>query len=98
MRGTGLTESMMGMELRLGPEAAVIEGNICRDLGMGSVCTDFILEMFMEGSGLTAKVMVVGFILVRMEVDMLGNLSGVSSMALAITISGLTLFFVYCHF
>lgn len=81
-------ENMMGMELRLGQEGAVIGANIGRDLGMDLVCTGFILEMFMEESGLMVRVMVVEFILVRMEVVMLGNSSGVSSTALAITISG----------
>lgn len=46
-----------------------------------------ILVMFMLVNGLVGKAMDVVFILVRMGVDMLGSLSGVSNMVLAITIS-----------
>lgn len=55
---------------------------------MGLECIGFILEMFMLENGLMDRVMGVEFTLVRMGVDMLGSLSGVLNMDLAIIISG----------
>lgn len=81
-------ENMMGMEWRRGLEGAGIEGSTGRDLGTDLGCIGFIREMFMLGSGLVDRVMGVEFIPVRMGAGMLGNSSGVSSMALATTISG----------
>ncbi|KAK9177033.1 hypothetical protein WN944_029052 [Citrus x changshan-huyou] len=80
--------NMMGMESRLGPEGADIGANIGKILGMDLGFISFIPQMFMQVSGLMGKVMDVEFILVRMGVDMLANLSGGSSTALAIAISG----------
>ena len=78
----------MGTESRLGPEGADIGANIGKILGMDLGFISFIPQMFMQVSGLMGKVIDVEFILVRMGVDMLANLSGRSSTALAIAISG----------
>ncbi|XP_024034131.1 uncharacterized protein LOC18035663 isoform X2 [Citrus clementina] len=79
--------NMMGMESRLGPEGADIGANMGKILGMDLGFISFIPQMFMQVSGLMGKVMDVEFILVRMGVNMLANLSGGSSTALAIAIS-----------
>lgn len=76
MRGIGSTGSMMDMGSKRGQRAAVIEASIDRGVGTVLGCTDFIQEMCMLGSGLTGRAMVVECILVLMEVNMLGSLSG----------------------
>ena len=58
-------------------------------------CTGSILVMFMPENGLMGSVMGVEFILVMMEVNMLGSSSGALSMALVITISGESLILVF---
>lgn len=63
-------------------------GSIGRVLDMVLECIGFTLVMFMLGNGLMGRLMGVEFIPVRMGVDMLGNSSGASSMALVTTISG----------
>lgn len=87
MRGIGSMGNMMVMESRLGQEVADIEDNTDRDLGMVLGCIDFILAMYMLGSGLVGKVMGVEYIHVRMEAAMLENSSGVLSMGSVTTIS-----------
>lgn len=62
-------------------------GSIGRVLDMVLECIGFTLVMFMLGNGLMDRLMGVEFIPVRMGVDMLGNSSGASSMALVTTIS-----------
>lgn len=88
--------NMMVMELRLGQEVADIEDNIDRDLGMVLGCIDFILAMYMLGSGLVGKVMGAEYIHVRMEAAMLENSSGVLSMGSVTTISGNLAVMVEC--
>lgn len=91
MKGIGLMESMMVLELRRGQEEAGIEGSIDKDLDMVLECTGFIQEMFMLGNGQMDRAMDVEFIHVKMGVDMLGNSSGVLSTALDSTISGMAI-------
>nr|GMD59416.1 uncharacterized protein LOC112519506 isoform X2 [Ipomoea batatas] len=81
--------SMMGMEWRHGQGEVNTGANIGRDLGMALAFIGFILVMSMLENGQMAKAMAVGCIPVRMVADMLANSSGVSSMALATTISGI---------
>lgn len=78
---------MMGMALRHGRRGAAIAGSIGTASGTGLGCIGFTLVMSMLGSGLMGKVMGVEFTLARMGAAMLGNSSGVSNMALVITIS-----------
>lgn len=80
--------SMMDMGLKHGQGAAAIGDSIDKGLDMVLGYIGFIQEMCMLGSGLTGRVMVVVFILAMMVAGMLVNSSGVSSMALATTISG----------
>lgn len=87
MRGIGLMGNMMAMESRLGQEVADIEANIDRDLGMVLGFIDFILAMYMLGSGPVGKAMGAEYIHARMEAAMLENSSGVLSMASVTTIS-----------
>ncbi|XWS49191.1 hypothetical protein CRYUN_Cryun13aG0142700 [Craigia yunnanensis] len=56
-------------------------------------CIDFILVMFLLGSGLMGSVMDVERKLVRMAASMWGSSSGVSSMGLAIIISEMGTYF-----
>lgn len=80
--------NMMATELRLGQEVADIEDSIDRGLGMVLGFIDFILVMYMLGSGLVGKAMGAEYIHVRMEAAMLENSSGVLSMGSVTTISG----------
>ena len=96
--------SMTAMGWKRGQEEAGIVGSIGRVLGMDLGFIGSILGMFMQESGLMGRVMDVEFIPVRMEVDMLGNSNGESSMDLDITILGnikigfLSLFLFYIFF
>jgi hypothetical protein len=80
--------SMMVMGLKLGLEGAVIAAIIGRGFDMVSGCIGSILGMFTLENGRMGRVMGVECTLVRMGVGMLESSSGVSSMVLAITISG----------
>lgn len=82
-------ESMTAMGWKRGQEEAGTVGSIVRVFGMDLGFIGSILGMFMPESGLMGRVMGVEFITVRMEVDMLGNSNGESSMDLAITILGM---------
>lgn len=70
MKEIGLKESMMDMGLKHGLGAVGIGDNTDKGLDMVLEYTDFIQEMFMLGSGLTARVMVVAFIPVMMVAGM----------------------------
>lgn len=76
MRGIGSMASMMAMGSKRGQRAAGIEASIDRGVGTVLGCIDFIHETSMLGSGLTGRAMVVECILVLMEVNMSGSLSG----------------------
>nr|GMC89428.1 uncharacterized protein LOC112519506 isoform X2 [Ipomoea batatas] len=89
MKVIGLMGSMMVMELRRGQGGAGIEANIGKDLGMVLEFIGFIQGMFMQENGQMGRVMGVGCIPVMTVADMLVNSNGVSSMALATTISGM---------
>lgn len=89
MRGIGLMANTMVMGSKRGREVAVTEVSTGRVFDMDLASIDFIQGMFTLESGPMARVMAVEFILARMGVDMLVNSSGVSSMALDITISGI---------
>lgn len=80
--------SMMVMGLKLGLEGAVIAAIIGRGFDMVLGCIGSIPGMFTLENGRMGRVMGVECILVRMGVGMLESSSGVSSMVLAITISG----------
>lgn len=98
MKVIGLMGSMMVMGLRRGQGGVDTGANIGKDLGMVLEFIGFIQGMFMQENGQMARVMGVGCIPVMMVADMLVNSSGVSSMALATTISGILLTFIFPSF
>lgn len=80
--------SMMVMGWRHGGRGAGIAASTGRVSGMDMGSTGSIPATSTPESGRVGRAMEVAFIPARMEVDMLGSSSGVSSMVLAITISG----------
>lgn len=70
MKETGLKGSMTDMGLKHGLGEVGTGDSIDKGLDMVLVYTGFIQEMFMLGSGLTGRVMVVAFIPVMMVAGM----------------------------
>lgn len=87
----GSMRSMMVMGWRRGREEAGIAASTGRVSGMDMGSIGSTPETSTPESGRAGRAMGVEFIPVRMGVDMLESSSGVSSMVLATTISGISI-------